>query len=101
MTNRRNFMIQLSVGSSILLSGKAFAEGAMAAETDPMAVSLGYKIDASKVDSAKYPKHTSAQACNNCQLFQGKPSDAMGGCPLFAGKQVSAKGWCSAYAKKA
>ena len=64
-------------------------------------MALGYKDDSTKVDAKKYPKHAPAQTCANCQLFQGKATDATGGCPLFAGKQVAAAGWCSAWNKKA
>jgi hypothetical protein len=73
----------------------------MVADTDPQAVALGYKADATKVDKSKFPKYAAGDHCGSCALFQGKASDAAGGCPLFAGKQVATKGWCSAYAKKA
>jgi len=73
----------------------------MLAETDPQAVALGYKADATKVDKAKFPKYAAGQACANCTLFQGKPTDAAGVCPIFAGKQVAGKGWCNSYVKKA
>lgn len=69
-------------------------------ESDPVAVSLGYRDDTKKVDEKKYPKHMVTQGCANCQLFQGTAKDALGGCPLFAGKQVAGGGWCSAWAKK-
>lgn len=101
MSNRREFIVQLSLGGSALVAGQAFAQGAMLAESDPQSVALGYKADTTKVDAKKYPKHAASQACNNCALYQGKATDAAGGCPLFAGKQVAGKGWCSAWAKKA
>ena len=101
MSNRRTFMLQLSLGSTILLANKSFAQAPMVAETDPTALALGYKANTSKVDAKKYPNHLPVQACKNCALFQGKPADAAGPCPLFAGKQVAANGWCSAYSKKA
>lgn len=101
MTNRRKFIVQLGVTSGVVFAGQARAQGAMLAETDPQAVTLGYKADTSKVDAKKYPKHASAQSCKKCALYQGKPGDASGGCPLFAGKQVAANGWCSSWAKKA
>ena len=101
MNNRREFVIQLSLGGSALVAGQAFAQAPMLAETDATAGALGYKADTTKVDAAKFPKHADAQLCNNCTLYQGKATDAAGGCPLFAGKQVAGKGWCSAWAKKA
>ena len=100
-SSRRQFIIMSAAGACTLaLNGKVQAQ-AMVADTDPQAVALGYKSEASKVDKAKYAKYAAGQECSNCALYQGKPGSAAGGCPLFAGKQVSAKGWCSAYAKKA
>lgn len=102
-STRRTFFLQsaATVGA-VGVSHLAFAQAKpMVAETDPQAVALGYKSDATKVDKAKYPAHAADQHCGNCALFQGKPTDAAGGCPLFAGKQVATKGWCSAWAKKA
>ncbi len=101
MSNRREFVVQLGVGASALVSGAVFASAPMVAESDANAASLGYKAAASKVDTTKFPKYAAGQKCSNCALFQGKASDAAGGCPLFAGKQVAGPGWCSAYAKKA
>ena len=100
MANRREFIVQVSLGGGMLVAGQAMAQGAMVAESDAQAAALGYKADASKVDKVKFPKFASGQLCSNCALYQGKAADAAGGCPLFAGKQVAGKGWCSAYAKK-
>ena len=101
MSNRREFVVQLGVGASALVSGAVFAAAPMVAEADANAASLGYKADATKVDKTKFPKYAAGQQCSSCALFQGKAGDAAGGCPLFAGKQVAATAWCSAYAKKA
>jgi hypothetical protein len=101
MTNRREFVIHAVLGSGALATGQAFAAAPMVADTDPIAVSLGYKADGTKTDKAKFPKYAANQNCASCALYQGKPTDASGGCPLFAGKQVAGKGWCSAWAKKA
>ena len=101
MSNRREFIVQLSLGTGVLVAGQAMAQGAPLAETDPAAVALGYKADTTKVDDKKFPKHAATQNCANCALFQGKAGDKTGGCPLFAGKTVAATGWCSAWAKKA
>ena len=98
---RRTFILHAAAGGSALGAKLAMAQaGPKLEETDPTAVALGYKQDATKVDAAKFPKHAAADNCAGCQLFQGKAGDAAGGCPLFAGKQVSGKGWCSAWAKK-
>ena len=101
MSNRREFILQVSLGGGGVLAGNAMAQGAMLAETDAQATALGYKADASKVDKVKFPKFAAGQNCITCALYQAKAGDAAGGCPLFAGKQVAGKGWCSAYAKKA
>jgi len=100
MTNRREFIVQVSLGSAALLATQAHAQ-ALVADSDPQAAALGYKSDGTKTDKTKFPKYAAGQACSSCALFQGKAGDKAGGCPLFAGKQVSANGWCSAYAKKA
>jgi len=100
MSNRREFVVKLSVGASALVAGATFAQAPMVAESDATATSLGYKADASKVDKTKFPKFAAGQNCGSCALYQGKAGDKAGACPLFAGKQVSSAGWCSAYAKK-
>lgn len=102
MSNRRQFIVQLSVGSTTLAAAQtSFAQAPMLLETDPTAKALGYFADASKTDKVKYPKYAKEQLCSNCSLYQGKATDAAAGCPLFAGKQVAGKGWCSAWVKKA
>ena len=87
MTNRREFIVQLSLGTGVLAAGQAMAQGAALSETDPAAAAQGYKADATKVDAKKYPKYAAGQTCATCALFPGK--------------DVTAKGWCQAYAKKA
>ena len=102
-SNRRVFLMQVATASGALaLAGAAqAAQPPMLSETDPQAVALGYKADATKVDKAKFPKYAAGQACANCTLYQGKAGEASGVCPIFAGKPVSAKGWCNSYVKKA
>jgi hypothetical protein len=101
--NRRVFMMQIVAGGTALAGTRVMAQaaGAKLEESDAQAVALGYKNDTTKVDAAKYPKHTAEQKCSNCQLYAGKATDASGPCPLFAGKQVAGPGWCSAWVKKA
>ena len=72
----------------------------LVSETDPKAVSLGYKNNSENVDSKRYPKHAATQNCGNCALYQGKASDAAGPCPIFTGKLVAGTGWCVTYVKK-
>jgi hypothetical protein len=108
MTSRRIFLKNLTnlavVSAAAVTAGMpilARADMPQVSDTDPQAKAMGYVSDTNKADKAKFPKHTVAQKCDNCQLFQGKEGDAQGGCPLFAGKAVAANGWCSAYMKKA
>lgn len=101
-SNRRVFLMQVATASgAIALAGTVQAQQAMLAETDPQAVALGYKADATKVDKTKFPKYAAGQSCASCTLYQGKAGAAAGVCPIFAGKQVAAKGWCNSYVKKA
>ena len=103
-SNRRIFVIQSVVSAGILATtGLAQAQAALplVQESEPQAVALGYKADATKADKVKYPKYAAGQNCAGCALYQGKAGDAAGGCPLYPGKQVASKGWCSAWAKKA
>lgn len=61
-----------------------------------MAMGLGYREDATTVDSSAQARYQAGQQCSNCVLFQGGDKE-WGGCPLFAGKVVKSTGWCSAY----
>ncbi|MEC5404085.1 high-potential iron-sulfur protein [Paraburkholderia sp. MPAMCS5] len=98
-TSRRHFLLlSVSAGSSLVLARVAFADsGAKLSEGDPQALALGYKEDASKVDTAKFSQYAAGQTCGTCSLFQGKATDAYGGCTLFGDKQVATRGWCSSY----
>jgi len=101
--NRRVFFIQASAATGAALLGsvaRAQVPPTQLAEGDPQAVALGYRLDTTKVDAKKYPKHVAAQRCDNCQLFLGKATDAKAGCSIFPGKQVAAGGWCSVWAKE-
>jgi hypothetical protein len=101
-TSRRHFIIlAASLASTAILQTESRAAAPELSENEPTAQTLGYTSDAAHVDAAKYPKYRAGQTCANCQLYQGKPGDALGPCAVFSGKQVSAKGWCSAYTKKA
>ncbi len=102
MNSRRQFIITLVPAALALGAAPAvLAQTAKADENDPVAKSLGYKHDASKVEAAKYPSFAKGKVCSNCQLYLGKATDAWAACPILAGKQVNGNGWCSAWAKKA
>jgi High potential iron-sulfur protein len=104
--NRRAFMMQSFAGAGALAalavtqSAQAQSQAAVS-DTDPQAVALGYKSDATKIDTQKYPKSAAGQSCSGCALYQGKATDSVGSCAVFGNRMVSSKGWCSAWTKKA
>jgi len=103
-SSRRTFLItSLGAASALALGSRQAlaADAPKVSEDDATAKALGYKMDATKVDKAKFAKYAAGQECSNCQFFQGKPTDAFAPCPMFGGKQVAGKGWCNAYSKKA
>jgi hypothetical protein len=117
-SNRRNFLKKslyilgtvplLEVGSS-----RAWAQEMKPLdEGDPQAQALGYKHDATKVDTTKFPKRAQAggekQLCSNCVLLlqsdlaaQGAEGTQWGKCALFPQGLVSLNGWCNSWAPKA
>jgi hypothetical protein len=79
MISRRQFVSNLIplAGAIALLPRIATAEGLLAlTETNPMAVALGFKLDTTKVDQTKFPKHTNEQTCANCALFTKPGADS-------------------------
>lgn len=70
------------------------------AETDTLAVSLGYVNDARKVDATKVPQFKPGSHCANCLQLQGKEGDQWRPCNLFPGKLVNADGWCKVWVAK-
>jgi hypothetical protein len=99
-SNRRVFLLQAVATGAAGWAASVAAQPAMVSDKDPTALALGYTPDTQKVDARKFPKHTPAQSCRNCQLYSGKPGDAVGGCTIFTGKLVAANGWCSAHVPK-
>ena len=75
-----------------LRSGNARAAD-MVDESDPAAVALKYKSDATKAPERKNP----AAYCQSCAYYTGKPDGSSGPCGLLGGKLVSAKGWCTSW----
>jgi hypothetical protein len=95
MQTRRKFIQIVPVAGAALLSGReVLAQAKPADALDPKSP---------QATGLKYVEKTAnaAQKCNNCQLYQGKATDAWGGCPLFGTKKVAGEGWCSAWVKKA
>ena len=90
-----------AVPMSALLSRTATAAGAKVDPNEPQAKSLGYVVDATKVDAKANPNFKAGQACANClQSPVGKEAGGMVPCNIFAGRPVAAKGWCKVYVKR-
>jgi hypothetical protein len=68
--------------------------------TDPVAQSLGFVPDASKVATNANPTFKPGQLCGVCLQYRGKPSDAAAGCGIFAGHSVPSRGWCRAFVQR-
>lgn len=97
MTSRRRFISLVPfLGAATL----ARADAPALDPKDPQAAALGYVLDATKADKAKYPKYAAGQNCGGCALYQGAAGSAAGPCPIFQGKLVRSKAWCSAYVKR-
>lgn len=93
---------------SLLFTRVSFGQAAAAAggpvpEDDPVAKALGYKKDASKVDTKAFPKRAGAegkkQFCDNC-MFYAAEGPKQGKCQIFQNRLVEAKGWCNSWAVK-
>jgi hypothetical protein len=104
--SRRDALKSLALFAGVVVASQA-GRRALAADaaphvtpTDPMAVSLSYFEDSSKVDVKKFPTYAAGQRCSTCLQYKGQASDTFGPCTLFAGKVVSANGWCKVYVKK-
>ncbi len=98
-STRRTFVITAVAGTTALACGRALAAPKKFDESEPKAVSLGYKHDSTQVDKARFPKHSPAEKCNNCMAWLGKPADPWAECDLTADRPVANAGWCSSYVK--
>ena len=102
MTTRRRFLQTVPAATLAMTFARgANAQAARLEETDALAVLLGYKNDATKVDVKTFPAYVAGRNCAGCQLYQGKATDSTAACGAVGGKLVSARGWCVAWAKKA
>lgn len=98
-TSRRTFMMHVVATGTVLTGANALAAPKKFDESEPKAVSLGYKHDSAQVDKKRFPKHGAGEKCSNCMAWLGKPGDAMAECDLTADRLVSNGGWCSSYVK--
>jgi hypothetical protein len=108
MINRRNFL-KLGVkagGGALALS--AIPIQLLAADEvnpeEPLAQAMGYTLDATTVDTTKFPKRAGEaganQFCHNCALFAGAADDEMAPCSIFQNNLVKGNGWCNAWVVK-
>jgi hypothetical protein len=98
LINRRNF---LKLG--VTAGGSALALSAIPIRL-PLAQAMGYRLDASTVDTAKFPKRAgdegAKQFCNNCALYAGTAEDELAPCSIFQNRPVRGAGWCNAWVAK-
>ncbi len=106
--NRRNFLkLGMTAGGSALALS-AIPINLVAAEEvgedEPLAQAMGYVLDASTVDTAKFPKRAgeagAKQFCNNCALFAGEADAETAPCSIFQNRPVRGAGWCNAWVAK-
>ena len=106
--NRRNFL-KLGIkagGGALALSAipiQLVAADAVS-EEEPLAQAMGYRADATKVDTARFPKRAgdagANQFCHSCALFAGKADDESAPCSIFQNRLVQGAGWCNAWVAK-
>lgn len=106
--NRRNFLrMGLTAGSGALALTAIpihLAAADEVSEDEPLAQAMGYRADATTVDTAKFPKRAgdagANQFCHSCALFAGKPEDESAPCSIFQNRLVKGAGWCNAWVAK-
>ncbi len=97
-TPRRVFLLQVACGATAAAAHSAFAADPVSTEklteTDSYAKSMGFRVDTTKVDKARFTRHTPDQKCTTCQLYSGAPAAEWGPCSFFGGRLVHKDGWC-------
>jgi hypothetical protein len=94
---RRRFIKLTATGlvaapfANALLGGNAAAAD-LIKESDPAAVKLKYKADATKAPERTDP----TEFCDNCLAYARKDS-ASGTCSALEDRLVAAKGWCTSW----
>ncbi len=98
ISGRRVFVLHLVGVTSALAAGRAVATGPVSTEklteADAYARSMGFRLDTTKVDKKRFPRHTPEQKCSTCQLYSGAPNADWGPCSFFGGRLVHKDGWC-------
>jgi len=97
--DRRQFLQLLALGS-MAINARA-QTGQRVEESEALAMKLGYRMEASQVDTVAFPKRSGVQGerqfCYNCALYEGEPGDREAACSIFQGRLVAGKGWCNAW----
>jgi hypothetical protein len=94
---RRRFIKLTATGLAVvpfataMLGGNAKAAD-MVKESDPGALKLKYKADATKAPE----RQDAGEFCDNCALYTRKDS-ASGTCSVLDDRIVAAKGWCTSW----
>lgn len=102
MTTRRNFVLATLPAAALAMAAcHASAQPAVRVQkTDPAAVELGYRHDATQVDKAKWPTYAPGRVCANCNLFAARGNGEWAPCAAVGNRLVNANGWCAAWVKK-
>jgi len=99
MKNRREFVLKFvsMAGAAVVLPRVALADVPLT-ENDPMARVMGFRLDTTKANQAKYPRHNNEQMCGKCMHFTNPGADSAK-CDLF-NKIVPKGGWCSGFTNR-
>ncbi|MEK8032777.1 high-potential iron-sulfur protein [Ideonella sp. DXS29W] len=98
-SSRRRVFLLRAAACSAGLAAAVPARAARVDESDEAATALGYRHDASQVDTKKYPQYAVGQRCASCAFWQGASGDEWSGCSMFGRKHIAAGGWCIAWRK--
>jgi hypothetical protein len=101
---RRDFL-KFALASAVVIPALSAADARAAGlplldPKDPVAQSLGFVPDASKVVANANPTFKPGQQCGVCMQYQGKASDPTAGCSIYAGRSVPSRGWCRAFVQR-
>ncbi len=101
-SSRRVFILKVLAVNGLIGAAASPAHAADKLDpADPYARSMGFRLNTEEVDQVKYPRHTSEQHCQVCQLWNGGDKDT-GNCSFFNGAITPKTGWCKNFkAKKA
>ena len=106
---RRGFLkMGMKAGGSVLALSAIpiqLLAGDAVTEDEPLAQAMGYVLDATTTDTAKFPKRAgdagASQFCYNCSLYGAEADAESGPCSIFQNRMVTGKGWCNAWVAKA